>query len=228
MEKSQVQGKGYLNLLNSFKDAGIESPPIPEELRPQLIMQDTWCWATRPIDHYEMYMGAHPYIEELFEKSVENYAAVSHAGHGLNSSGLQFNLVFGPVAIIIQNSYGGVYMDENITARSIAATYTHIRNLIDCISPLETGRIDDRVVIVWSEFRGINQYSIVKGVEHAPHHTPDNTSKIIWEHLDDWSGMGWCPASREDGSKIFWKHFELQEDLFMAATEELLRMQGEV
>ncbi len=49
--------------------------------------------------------------------------ALSHAGHGLNSYGLNLVVARGPVAAFVQHGYGGAFMEPVSMLTGIAATY---------------------------------------------------------------------------------------------------------
>src|SRR5262245_46637022 len=89
----------WTELTEKFSEAGLPLPPIPEPLRLQLRRQEEWCWATRPIDAFDMYAFDHPpltetrFLLDVLLDRVGDYAAVSHSGYGINSYGLNFHLV---------------------------------------------------------------------------------------------------------------------------------------
>ncbi len=85
-----VWGPGFGDLVRTFDEAKLELPPIPEQLRPRLRRLGPWVWATRSIEPDGMYMFRE-YVAELFREPVDDYVAVSHAGHGTNSYGLSYH-----------------------------------------------------------------------------------------------------------------------------------------
>lgn len=75
-----------------FAEAGLVLPPIPAGLAPALRRIDKWCYASRDINAFDMYM-LDPYPHEVVAGPLEDYIAVSHAGHGINSYALNYHLV---------------------------------------------------------------------------------------------------------------------------------------
>jgi hypothetical protein len=88
-----------------FENAGLVVPPVPATLEPRLVERGHWVFATREIDPMAMY-SFDRYVVETVTESVEDYVAVSHAGHGLNPSGLNYQLVYGPIAVFAQTGWG--------------------------------------------------------------------------------------------------------------------------
>jgi hypothetical protein len=207
---AMAEADGYQDLVRTFASAGLELPPIPEVLRPRLRRLDDWVWATRPIVPLEMYLFGE-YIEELFREPVADYVAVSHAGQGINSYGLNVHLVHGPLALFTQDGWGGVYMDRTNAARTIAETFRRSRELVEVVD--SSSRIGTRVVVMWSEFRG--------NCAHTQVLEPSAAGKVGWECRGPFSGMGWFPISQADGAPIVWSHHDDREALFRSALAEL-------
>lgn len=95
-----------------FEESGLTAPPVPAALKPRLRERGPWVFATREIDAMAMY-SFDRYLVEAVAGPIEDYVAVSHAGHGANSYGLSYHLVYGPVAIFAQTGWGGAYMDAD-------------------------------------------------------------------------------------------------------------------
>ncbi|MFD1047412.1 hypothetical protein ACFQ1S_18620, partial [Kibdelosporangium lantanae] len=99
-----------------FGDAGLHAPPVPEVLRSGVREIRKWAFGTRDVVPNSMYLFKH-YILEVLTGPVEDYVAVSHAGHGVNSYAVNYQLVHGPVAVFAQEGWGGIYYDrEQATA----------------------------------------------------------------------------------------------------------------
>src|SRR5687768_15389170 len=107
--RSPIAGDGWGDLLLEFGDATLPAPPIPLRLRSQLKRRSPWCWSTVPVDPMSMYL-LKPAVSKRHAST--EYAAVSHAGHGANSYGLNVYLVTETLAVFIQLSWGGVYSDR--------------------------------------------------------------------------------------------------------------------
>ena len=59
-----------------------------------------------------MYMVA-SLVDEVVKEDLEDYVAVSHAGHGVNSYSINYALVSGSLGLFLQTLWGGVYMDAD-------------------------------------------------------------------------------------------------------------------
>lgn len=186
---------------------------MPSALRSKLRCRDRWLWSTRAIDGFAMYMFQ-TYIGEIFERSVNDYLAISHAGRGINSYGLNYHLVRGDIAIFTQDSFGGVYGDAEVDRKNIANTFNHITTLLRQLDehPLPPKR--PRLVIVWSAFRGVCAHTQLSLT--AP---PSEGGQADWEHRGPFSGMGWLPSRTADGESISWVDCEDLDALFRSAAE---------
>jgi hypothetical protein len=132
-----------------FTSRGLPTPPVPEPLRPALRERGRACWATREIDPYHMYMWHPQFVEDVLADRVADYVAACHWGHGANSYMINYHLVYGRLAVIMQTPWGGVYTDNAREARDLAGHWARLAAILD--SPVPPG--EDRLVVVYS-FRG--------------------------------------------------------------------------
>lgn len=98
------------------------------------------------------------YLVETVAESVEDYVAVSHAGHGANSYGLNYHLVHGPIAVFTQTSWGGVYGDADESAAEVTRQLTQCAELI-AAAETSVERLPEspaRLVVAESTFRATN------------------------------------------------------------------------
>jgi hypothetical protein len=139
--------------LLAFGDAILPAPPIPLRLRNQLKRRRPWCWSTVPVDPMAMYL-LEPAVSRRHVSA--EYAAVSHAGHGLNSYGLNVYVVTESLAAFIQLSWGGVYSDREASHARIARAFVLLSELLD-------GAVNEdsktRAALVYSDFRGVASLS---------------------------------------------------------------------
>lgn len=112
-----------------FESAELIAPPVPAPLEPYLRERERWAFATREIDPMAMY-SFDRYLLEAVAASVDDYVAVSHAGHGANSYGLNYHLVYGPIAVFAQTGWGGAYMDAEESAAEVGRQFTQCAELI--------------------------------------------------------------------------------------------------
>jgi hypothetical protein len=105
-----------------FAESGLVFPEIPEDLAGRLKEQDDWVYGTRAVEEpaYEFEY----YMNELDDDSVQDYAILSHEGHGMNSYALQYYLSKGPLHMLLQLSWGGVYMEEPATTERVNRCFT--------------------------------------------------------------------------------------------------------
>jgi hypothetical protein len=139
------------NLVATFTTSGLPLPPIPRPLRSELRLTADWCWSTRDISPMSMYMFDSSFIQDILADRVDDYAAICHAGHGVNSYGINFHLVYRQLAIVMQCGWGGVYMDNDGAAARLAERWRKIEVLLE-----QSAAADDRLVVVYSDFRGIS------------------------------------------------------------------------
>lgn len=144
---------GWVDLAVTFAEAVLVVPPVPIPFRQGLLRVGEWCWSTRAdIDPMGMYLFDR-YVTEAIDEPVGDYAAVSHAGHGSNSYGLNFDLVHEGVGVFVQHGWGGAYMDPVEAKTAIAYTYAFLDQLLAGIEPgLTPGRLNH--VFCYSAFRG--------------------------------------------------------------------------
>lgn len=135
-----------------FGEAGLAFPTIPEGLAVQLKEQDRWLFSTRALE-MSPYNLQH-YVHEVEGADVNDYAVLSHSGHGANSYAIQYYLVVGPLRMFLHLGWGGVYMDADAAAGNIRECFS----LADQIVPaaMTVGRLGagDRLTVVGSNFYG--------------------------------------------------------------------------
>jgi len=123
MADGDTPAGGWVDLCLTFADAGLSVPPVPEGHRKLLIKQHDWFWSSRPdVDSFQMYRFE--YVKELLTGSVDDYSAISHQGHGVNSYGLNVSIVQGRLAIIFQHGWGGVYSNPMKDLTAITACFS--------------------------------------------------------------------------------------------------------
>jgi len=150
------ENPAWLELRGKFAEAGLPLPPIPEPLLSQLRTQQNWCWSTLPIDGLDMYMffdvmgEGRNFLLDVLRDEVGDYAAVSHAGHGINSYAINYHLVHGKLAVLMQVAWGGVYIDNAQAAQRLSEYWARIAEMLD----MPAGSADDRrLLVVYSDFR---------------------------------------------------------------------------
>jgi hypothetical protein len=135
-----------------FRDAGLSFPAIPRELAPQFKKRGEWLFSTRPLEMSPYHLQY--YVREVEQPEVEEYAVLSHSGHGVNSYAIQYYLVRGPLCIFLHLGWGGVYMDAKQTAAQVCDCFSMADKVVAAaqkLGPLRAGR---RLTIVGSDFYG--------------------------------------------------------------------------
>lgn len=182
---------GNSDLLSTLARAGIALPPLgtglamtstianvgaggePVSLVPgkDVFAFGPWHWGTRYVNPMSLYMF---YPEQIAQLLIENgpFFAMSHAGHGLNSYGLNLVTCAGPVAVYVQHGWGGVYMNPVGSLVDINATYSRLHVLFGADEISESNE-QLRWLLVYSTFRGtcglidLDKVRAGSDVEHA-------------------------------------------------------------
>ena len=97
------------------------------------------------------------YPLEAVTGPVDDYVAVSHAGHGINSYGLNYHLVFGWIAVFVQVGWGGAY-HGNDSVQRIEAWFSKCGGVLDAAArhnPRPRDR-SGRLIVAQSDIREVN------------------------------------------------------------------------
>ncbi len=154
-------GAGYDDLVATLLKEQLALPPVPGPFQPDLKGRGPWVWSTRPIDPMDMYMFDR-YVDEALAGPVDDYL-ISHAGHGVNSYGLNYHAAYGPLALFTQNGWGGVYTDPVESQARVAATF---RLAADIIAISESHRSANhersrvQLVVAFSDFRSASWWRL--------------------------------------------------------------------
>lgn len=130
-------------------EAGLAMPPIPNHLRDSLFRVKKWCYATKAVDPLEMYRFE-SYLIEAVTDNPDPYFAFSHAGHGINSYAINYQVVIGRIALFVQIPWGGGYMDKERQAAAVAQVFSRCADLLGVIPDEVEG---DRLLVAVSELR---------------------------------------------------------------------------
>src|SRR5688572_6246158 len=98
---SKIVKSGLDEARETFARKLLALPPVPDRFEKDLRVIEEWCFATRKVDAWRKYDFSH-YIREVLTRKTPNYVAFSHAGHGINSYALNYQLVDGPLAVLAQ------------------------------------------------------------------------------------------------------------------------------
>jgi hypothetical protein len=133
---------GFDHLCHTFNEAGLPVPPIPVPLRSSLNEKDRWLWTTlarhQPDRKLDYFCDA-----TWLEKPVPDHVTVSHGGHGINSYALTVRMAWGPLAVIVQDHWGGAYGTPRDEGR-LAELFANLRDLLRTV--------DETMVARWTPF----------------------------------------------------------------------------
>jgi hypothetical protein len=182
LDKFQVVGRtarairaGWMNRRNGSRDitatlagAGLLRPPVGVGTE-TVNTYGNWSWGSRYIPEMTLYMfEAGPVVKMLAEHGP--FFAMAHAGHGVNSYGLNVVTTGGPFAVYFQHGYGGAYMSPLESRLRINEAYSYLHVLLGA-SPL-TESTNPRWLLVFSELRDICG---IVDLEAARARTPERT-----------------------------------------------------
>ena len=135
-----------------FRDAGLAFPTIPGEIAARLKEQGEWLFATREIK-MSPYNLQH-YVAEVDETRVEDYAVLSHSGHGINSYALQYYLVRGSLRMFLHLGWGGVYMDDKAAKANIRNCFSLADQIVPAAQGMGQLEAGEHLTVVGSDFYG--------------------------------------------------------------------------
>jgi hypothetical protein len=136
------------DLIATLGEAGIAVPPRGSDTK--VHTYGAWSWGSRYVPPFLMYMFE---VELVARQLIEHgkFFAMSHAGHGVNSYGLNLVTAQGPVAAFVQHGYGGAYTDPVRALIDINATFSRLHVLMRAVQDeLPSG---PRWLLTYSSFR---------------------------------------------------------------------------
>ena len=141
------------NLVATLASAGIALPPLGPLSKSAIHTYGAWSWGSRYVPPFVLYMFEVGFVaRQLIEHG--RFFALAHAGHGINSYGLNLVTTAGPVAAYVQHGYGGGYADPVWDLVHINATYSRLHVLLKAAQEQPTMPV--RWLLVYSQFRGGN------------------------------------------------------------------------
>ena len=135
-----------------FRDAGLAFPTIPEKLAAQLKERGRWLFSTRPIE-MSPYNLRH-YVHEVEGSQVNDYAVLSHSGHGVNSYAIQYYLVQSALHLFLHLGWGGVYRDATAAAATIRNCFSIADQVVAAARNVGRLQAGERLTVVSSDFYG--------------------------------------------------------------------------
>ena len=162
-----------------FESAGLSFPTVPTPLHSAFARRSEWRYSTRVCETspYDLLRFA----AEVTTGDAEDLALLAHDGHGSNSWALHHYVVFGPIALFVQRSWGGAYGDPDTDSLAVSAALSRADAALSTAPNIQGIRaiiIDsDHVGQLWSPIGGpIDQ---------------DDFAAIDWIRSDDiWGEAG--------------------------------------
>ena len=148
----ETRGRGTAEMSPTLGDAGIVRPPLGATVESAIYAFGAWSWGSHYIPPFLMYMFEVDYVARILIQQGP-FVALSHAGRGFNSYGLNLVTAVGSVAAFVQHGYGGVYMDPVSSLIDINATYSRLHVLFRAGE--EEADSELRWLLLYSEFRGV-------------------------------------------------------------------------
>lgn len=146
--------QAYGDLLDEWVRVTLAAPPIPVRMQTLLRRHDAWVWSTRSADRLDPFQEY--LLDDWTQDPVEDFVTLSHAGHGVNSYGLTLSMAYGPVALMVQSGWGGVFGGPIDNGR-LAELYAHVAAVVRAVEarqpPPYTEPQRRPVRIVYSTFR---------------------------------------------------------------------------
>jgi hypothetical protein len=140
------------NARRVFRDAGLGFPTIPKELADRLKEYRPWLYSTRTID-ISPYKLQH-YLDEAEESPVEDYALLSHSGHGVNSYAIQYYIVHRSLRLFLHLAWGGTYMNNQECASTIRKCFSIADQIESLAQAVQWLRGDKQFTVVGSDYYG--------------------------------------------------------------------------
>ena len=145
------RNEGGTDLIATLGAAGIALPPLGPISQSAVHTYGAWSWGSHYIPPIVLYMFEAECVARHLVKHGP-FFAFAHAGHGINSYGLNLVTTSGPVAAYVQHSYGGGYANHVSNLIDINATYSRLHVLLRAAD--EAPATELRWLLVFSSFRG--------------------------------------------------------------------------
>lgn len=134
----------------TLSEANLPMPFVPEQLHDEMHAVRRWCWATRDVEPFDMYYFDR-YLVEAVVAGPDDYLAFCHAGHGINSYAITYQVLFGRVALFAQAPWGGGDMDTQKQALAVSQVLNASSDFLKRVPARSEG---PRLLVAVSELRG--------------------------------------------------------------------------
>lgn len=138
-----------------FAGSGLPLPYIPPEMAGDIRQVGEWVYGTRSDEPYLYHLPG--FAAEVGTKPVADYLLFGQSGHGINSWAMHYYLVRGPLALFVQEGWGGAYGDRAEDSRTVAERFRQAETLVHAVNAAwQRGAFqpDERLVVIASSFTG--------------------------------------------------------------------------
>lgn len=170
--RERLESDGYGDLCRELIRCRLVVPPIPEDLRGRMRKLEDWRWSTLAEDDQPAAMDDYLMHDDWLLGAVPDHVTLGHAGHGLNSYALTLRLAVGPLALRVQEAWGGAFgspedsgafaelmtrvdrLLSGLERRGVTCGGTRARNVVVEVSPLRglfRCQVWDRPTRTWRE-----------------------------------------------------------------------------
>lgn len=138
----QAEAEAALAAARKFYGAEqLRLPPLPRALAARLVQLDDAEWGIAPPapDDEEEDEAEPPdhdltdrneFLDRATDPTTPDSVAFGYVGHGVSSWWMCYQLILGPLALFIRQSYGGPYRDSAAARRAINAAFSDAEALI--------------------------------------------------------------------------------------------------
>ncbi len=154
----------------TFASAGLPLPPVPSRFVNTLRVIHPWCFGTRKVSGMAMYFFDSYPMEPLL-RSTRAYVAFSHAGHGINSYAITYQIVDGPLALFVQEGFGGAYSNAQSDRRAVKALFRRCAALIRDVDKAKDRGLSGppgRLLVIESAMRGLHAWGWLERPPRSP------------------------------------------------------------
>lgn len=154
----------YDEMVALFDGAGLGRPPVPLALREAIHQIRPWAFATFDFEPGGLYdfWGA---VRWVLEHRDTDSFAVGHEGHGASSYAIGYQMVHGPLVVVSQVAWGGVYMDGARASEAVERVFRATSALIELAPPDDAP--NGHLLVLNSDLSGVRASGWVEPGEPA-------------------------------------------------------------
>lgn len=128
-DQAVTAGGGYADLVDYFTASGLPVPPLPAPLRGDLRRVVGARWSSLVEGEQPSELDDYLFQTDWLNGMVPDHVTLSQGGHGIRSYALTLRMAWGPVAIAVQEFWGGFDPSED-EAACVAQMFFAVRRVI--------------------------------------------------------------------------------------------------